>query len=83
MEKSYKNSFLISELSKIEQDFNFAKYHVIPIPLEKTVSFGKGTSKGPNAILKASNELERSYGKYEPCLKGIHTLAPINCRGNI
>ena len=83
MEKSYKNSFLISELSKIEQDFNFAKYHVIPIPLEKTVSFGKGTSKGPNAILKASNELERSYGKYEPCLKGIHTHAPINCRGNM
>ncbi len=83
MKKTYKNSFLISELSKTEQDFNFAKYQILPIPLEKTVSYGKGTSKGPIAILKASNELERIYGGNEPCLKGIYTHDPINCMGNM
>ena len=53
------NFFLASELTKKEAEKNFAKYHILPIPLEKTVSYGKGTRKGPKAILKASNELER------------------------
>ena len=78
-----KNSFLISELSKKEQDYNFAKFHIIPIPLEKTVSFGKGTSKGPDAILKASIELERITGDSEPCLNGIYTHASLDCKDNM
>ena len=31
---------------------------VIPFPLEATVSFGKGTARGPEAIIAASNSLE-------------------------
>ncbi len=83
MFKINKNSFLKSELSEKEMDYNFAKFHIMPIPLEKSVTFGKGTSKGPNAILKASNELERNIGNFEPCLEGIFTHAIINCTQNI
>lgn len=34
-----------------------ALFHIIPFPFEDTVSFGGGTGKGPNAILKASQQL--------------------------
>jgi len=71
--------FLNSELSKKEKDKETAKFHIVPVPLEKTVSYGKGTSKGPEAIIKASNELERYTGKSMPCIYGIHTYPLINC----
>jgi agmatinase len=67
------NYFLNSELSIEEKDKETAKFHILPVPLEKTVSYGKGTSRGPQAIIKASNELERYTGKSEPCIHGIHT----------
>ena len=71
MKKACKNmrnklkSFLSSELSDKELNYDFSKYHIIPIPLEKTVTFGKGTKNGPKAIIKASNELERLTEKSE------------------
>ena len=68
-----KKNFLNSELSFDETKKENAKFHVLPIPLEKTVSFGKGTAKGPEAILDASNELERFTSKSEPCINGIYT----------
>ena len=74
-----KNIFLKSELSKEEQDKDRSKFHIIPVPLEKTVSFGKGTSKGPEKIIYASNELERYTGKSEPCSEGIFTHPLLNC----
>ena len=74
------NYFLNSELSTEEKDKETAKFHILPVPLEKTVSFGKGTSKGPQAIIKASNELERYTGKSEPCIHGIHTHPFLNCK---
>ncbi len=77
------NSFLSSELTKKEISENFAKYHIIPIPLEKTVSYGKGTRNGPSAILKASNQLERITQNNEPCKKGIFTYPPIVCTKKI
>ena len=49
--------FLDSELARAERDEN-ALFRVIPVPLERTVSYGAGTGKGPAAILAASNELE-------------------------
>jgi agmatinase len=55
-----------------------AKIVIIPIPHEKITSYGKGTKKGPEAILKASHELE-NYDietKEEPYLKGIYTEKP-------
>ena len=73
------NYFLNSELSIEEKDKETAKFQILPVPLEKTVSFGKGTSRGPQAIIKASNELERYTGKSEPCIHGIHTHPFLNC----
>ena len=73
------NVFLNSELSENERNKVKAKFHILPVPLEKTVSSGTGTSKGPKAILSASNELERYTGKSEPCLDGIYTYPIMNC----
>ena len=73
------NYFLNSELFIEEKDKETAKFHILPVPLEKTVSFGKGTSNGPQAIIKASNELERYTGKSEPCIHGIYTHPLLNC----
>ena len=74
-----KKNFLDSELSLNEKSKEKSKFHVLPIPLEKTVSCGKGTAKGPQAILDASNELERFTGKSEPCINGIFTHPFLNC----
>jgi agmatinase len=53
-----------------------AKVVVIPVPFEKTTSYGKGTVNGPKAILEASTKLELYDIEYgiEPCIAGIHTL---------
>ena len=60
-----KNLFLGEELSAKEKSFNFSKFHILPIPLEKTVSYGTGTSKAPEIIINASNQLERNHN--DPC----------------
>ena len=54
MENTY-NIFLESELLESEKNHTKSKFHIIPVPLEKTVSSGSGTSKGPDAIIFASN----------------------------
>ena len=36
------NHFLNSELSIEEKNKDKAKFHIVPVPLEKTVSYGKG-----------------------------------------
>lgn len=57
---------------------------IIPVPMEKTVSYLPGTDRGPEQILKASRQVEL----YDPELgispyqTGIHTLPPIDCRGD-
>ena len=73
------NIFLKSELSDTEKNKDFSKFDIIPVPLEKTVSYGKGTGMGPQAIIEASNELERYTGKSEPCLDGIYTHPFLDC----
>ena len=77
------NYFLNSELSVHEKYKEKAKFHVLPVPLEKTVSYGKGTSMGPQAIINASNELERFTGKSVPCAHGIFTYPLLNCNKSI
>ncbi|MFK7902556.1 MAG: agmatinase [Nitratireductor sp.] len=74
--------FLDSELSDEERGEN-ARFVVIPMPLERTVSYGSGTANGPSAIIDASNELERFYNCAEPCEAGIATIAPIDCEGGL
>ena len=50
-----------------------AFFHIIPAPLEKTVSYGGGTRLGPSAILEASWQLEEWDGKSKPAELGIYT----------
>lgn len=73
--------FLDSELNDEERSSDFAKYVVIPMPLERTVSYGSGTAAGPQAILEASDQLERLCSGAEPCSAGIHTEVAVDCNG--
>jgi len=74
------SSFLASELSADETS-DAARFRVIPMPLERTVSYGAGTARGPAAIIAASNELERLCVGQEPCCAGILTETPVDCDG--
>lgn len=72
--------FLKSELLD-EESGPEALFRVIPMPLERTVSFGTGTGLGPAAIFAASNELERLCNGTEPCARGIFTEPAVDCDG--
>lgn len=72
--------FLDSELGENERTES-SLFRVIPVPLERTVSYGAGTKMGPTAILEASNELERLCNDQVPCSHGIFTEALLNCEG--
>ena len=57
-----------------------SKVVILPVPYEGTVTYGKGTSKGPQAIIDASSQLET----YDEELRvenfdriGIHTTKPL------
>ncbi len=69
--------FLASEIESIPMVD--AEFSVLPVPYEKTVSYGGGTSLGPQAILEASGQLETWDGKSNPSLSGIHTCEAIDC----
>ncbi|HNX05711.1 MAG TPA: arginase family protein, partial [Opitutales bacterium] len=58
-----------------------ALFHVIPVPYEKTVSYGHGTAAGPEAILKASAQLETFDGRSTPADEGIYTADPVDVSG--
>jgi len=74
-------AFLASELTEAERDPERAAVRVIPVPLERTVSYGAGTAAGPGAILEASQELERLWRGGEPCAAGIATERMLDCDG--
>jgi agmatinase len=57
-----------------------SRVHVLPVPLEETVSYGGGTRAGPEAIIEASKQVElfdRAFGGEPALAYGIHTLAPV------
>lgn len=64
--------------------FRNSRVVILPVPYEATTSYGKGTSKGPAAVYKASHyveffdeELNREF-----CFeKGIASLHPLKFRG--
>jgi agmatinase len=56
-----------------------ARYAVLPIPYDSTVSFQVGTRNGPRAIITSSQQVELfddEYGR-EFCNAGIATLDPV------
>lgn len=81
MSKAVMSIFLDSELTEAERGEN-ALFRVIPMPMERTVSYGSGTKHGPAAILEASDQLERiTVGGAEPCLQGVITEDAVDCDG--
>ncbi len=75
MNEKLKMQFLGSELGEDENNEESARFHIIPCPLEKTVSYGSGTAQGPRALIEASWELESS----SVCDQGIFTQDAIDC----
>lgn len=73
--------FIESEVLNRQADQSL--FHVIPVPLEASVSYGSGTANGPRAILEASRQLEAWDGESIPLEPGIHTTAPVDCKGEI
>ena len=73
------NSFLESELGG--SDPSDSLFHVVPACYEKSVSYGKGTAKGPQAILEASRQLEVYDGISIPAQRGIFTHPLLPCDG--
>src|ERR1044071_3947221 len=61
-------------------DFANAKVLIWPVPFEKTVSYGVGTSEGPQAIIDASRNMELFDEEIggETAAIGIHTLPAID-----
>ncbi len=53
-----------------------ARVVILPVPYEQTTSYLKGTAKGPEAILKAAEQIELfdEKLKIEPFRMGIHIL---------
>jgi agmatinase len=76
--KIMKNGFLgINQGENFQVPYGKAKAVVIPFGLENTVSYGRGTRRGPGAIIKASHNLEildeQLLKPFSDC--GIATLA--------
>lgn len=79
MLNEYENRFLSSEVPPRPADQ--ARFHVIPVPYEATVSYAGGTANGPEAILDASDQLELYDGTSYPGEYGIFTQRPVDCSG--
>jgi agmatinase len=64
-------------------DYRTSRAAILPVPLEATTTYLRGTALGPNAILEASPALE-FYDEeldWEPFLAGIHTCQPPDLEG--
>jgi agmatinase len=68
----------------INNGFEQAQVVVLPLPVEFSTSYGKGTAAGPRAILDASGyvELYDEELDLEIWKKGIHTLPAMELQGN-
>ena len=58
------------------------RYHIISVPYEDNVSYGGGTSRGPAAIVEASDQLEAWDGESVPGDDGIFTGPVVDCTGS-
>jgi agmatinase len=68
-------------LPKESSAYDISKIVILSAPYEKTVSYGGGTAKGPEAIIDASHYIEFLDDEFfrELCFEqGIATLPPLN-----
>ncbi len=77
------NNFLGIVDHHARQDDSY--FEIISIPYERTTSYVKGTSKGPDAIIKASQyvELYDEQFQMEAYKKGVFTSEPVDVNGTI
>ncbi len=70
-------SFL--SLDKPYSDYDEARFAILPVPYDGTVSYLPGSRLGPDAILAASDQLELLDDEllFETCRAGITTLPPV------
>ncbi|MCW8195370.1 agmatinase [Proteobacteria bacterium 005FR1] len=80
MSASQSTIFLGSEIEQPKPEA--AKFHILPVPFERTVSYGGGTALGPQAIIEASEQLETWDGKSNPSSLGIYTHPAVDCSGD-
>ena len=73
-----KLSFIGSDFKSPEE----ALFQILPVPLEKSVCYGKGTAGGPEAIIKASQLVELYDCKSIPAEFGINTRKAVDCEGS-
>ncbi len=71
----FANAFLASEFKPAPAEA--AAFHVIPVPMELSVSYGGGAKQGPQAILDASQQLEVCDGEGHASAANIHTQKPV------
>lgn len=67
-----------ADLEGAAADYATSRVVVLPVPLERTTSYGRGTAQGPQAILVASRQVELYDEELvaEPFRQGICTLPP-------
>ncbi|HKY34280.1 MAG TPA: agmatinase [Candidatus Polarisedimenticolia bacterium] len=70
-------------LTPEESAYGTSAVVVLPVPYGGTVTFGRGTEKGPEAIRAASQQVELfdEEVRREPYRVGIHTAPPVPCSG--
>jgi agmatinase len=71
-------------IDKPYSEYKNAKVVVLPVPFEGTVTYGKGTGKGPKAIIEASKNMElwdEELNKNTFHI-GIHTLPELKISGD-
>ena len=74
--EQYPSQFL--DLEPSLSSWEKAKVVIFPFPYEGGVSYGKGASKAPDAVINASRYLELydEVLEFEPCRAGICTVMP-------
>lgn len=83
MENIKFNSFLGLDDKYCHPDDSY--FEIVSIPFERTTSYGKGTLKGPEAIINASQfvELYDEQFQIEAYKNGVVTAAPVGVAGDI
>lgn len=70
-------------LSEEESAYETSRFVILPVPYGGTVTYGRGTERGPEAIRVASQQVElfdEETGR-EPYKQGIHTAGPVVYQG--
>jgi len=70
-------------LSPEESRYEDSAIVVLPVPFGGTVTYGRGTENGPEAMRVASCQVELfdEETRREPFRAGIHTAPPVDCAG--